>query len=241
MEGDEVLSERRPDSNNRGARTVDQSSGVWEATSGSGILMDVGSSPQEVSVHGTGRTARRRSLRSERGQALVEFVLLLPVFLLITFGLIEFGKGFNYWIDVTHLANEGARYAAVNRWPSCPADDTSACSEQLRKYVQERANTSELALGGANVEGTGLSYTTPPAANDGIVVCFPEDASPATGEAVRVVVRAKYKLAVVDGLLSFIGLDNVGVLDLSGSSTMRLERTPTANRLLVEDSAACPS
>jgi len=235
------VTQRRPETIDKGARTMDQSSGVWEAASAAGILVDVRSSSQEVQVLGTGGTARRRSLRSERGQALVEFVLLLPVFLLITFGLIEFGKGFNYWIDVTHLANEGARYAAVNRWPTCPQDDTSACPEPLRKYVQDRANTSELALGGANVEGNGLSYTDPPNANDGIIVCFPEDATPAVGEAVRVVVRAKYKLAVVDGLLSFIGLKNVGVLDLSGSSTMRLERTPTANRLLVEDSAACPS
>jgi len=235
-----VLTKRRPGSIDKGARTMDQSSGVWDATACGGILEGVGSSLQEVQVLGTGRTARRRSLRDERGQALVEFVMILPIFLIITFGIIEFGKGFNYWIDVTHLANEGARYAAVNRWPTCPGDDTSACTEQLRKYVQDRANTKELALGGSNVP-TGLSYTTPPAATDGVVICFPEDATPAVGEAVRVVVRAKYKLAVVDGLLSAIGLKNVGTLTLTGAATMRLERTPSANRLLAEKSASCPA
>ena len=190
----------------------------------------------------TGRDCGRgRTLASERGQALVEFVLLLPVFLLITFGVIEFGKAFNYWIDTTHLANEGARYAAVNRWPTCPSDDTSFCHEQLRAYVQQRANTKELADGGANVK-SGLTYNVgSPSAADGIVICFPESGSTDVGKAVRVTVKAKYELAVVDGLFSAIGLDDIGEINLSSSSTMRLERKPTANRLLAEDSSSCPS
>jgi hypothetical protein len=170
--------------------------------------------------------------------------MILPLFLIITFGVIEFGKGFNYWIDMTHLANEGARYAAVNRWPSCPGDDTSPCSAgQLRKYLRDRASTAELAGlpgGTANVE-QGLTYTTPPSGSDGIVVCFPEGGTPDVGEAVRVVVRAEYKLAIVDNLLGMVGLGEVGEIDLEGAATMRIERKPTDNRLLVEDSAPCPA
>lgn len=181
---------------------------------------------------------RRRVRCDERGQALVEFVLLLPIFLLITFGVIEFGKGFNYWIDLTHLSNEGARYAAVNRWPSCPAGDDpqpngdpNGCPETLKHYLADRANTKELAQGGtSNVPGA-LA----------IDICFPEGGTPETGEAVRVVVRTTYKLAVVSGLLGAIGLDEVGDINMSASSTMRLERTPSANRVLLEDSPTCPS
>ena len=65
-------------------------------------------------MEGTAARGRWGSER-ERGQALVEFVVILPVFLLIAFGVIEFGKAFNYWINTTHLASEGARYASVRR------------------------------------------------------------------------------------------------------------------------------
>ena len=55
--------------------------------------------------------------RSEEGVALVEFALILPVLALLLFGMLDFGKAFNYWIDETHLANEGARWAVVNKNP----------------------------------------------------------------------------------------------------------------------------
>ena len=228
---------------------MDQSSGVWEASSPGGILEGVGSSPQEVQVHGSGRRARRRSVRDERGQALVEFVLILPIFLVITFGVIEFGKAFNYWIDSTHLANEAVRYAAVNRWPTCPSNDSGNCTQQLREYIRLRANTGEFGGGGTpNVPGKGLGpfLTAPPYdgdtpdRRDGVVICFPAGTS-GVGDPVRAIVQTKYTLAVVDGLLGAIGLGGVGELDLHATATQRIERTPTANRVLAEDVSTCPA
>ena len=194
-----------------------------EPTGNGGILGGGRVPPKERLVIGRGSGGRRRAA-DERGQALVEFVLLLPVFLLITFGIIEFGKAFNYWIDITQLSNEGARYASVNRWPTCPSDDTSDCSEPLKEYIAERANTKELQLGNnpqGNVTG---------ALEDNIEICFPDGVG-ATGNAVRVTVRTHYTLRVVDGLLGAIGLGEVGELEMNASSTMRLERAPTSNRV----------
>ena len=54
-----------------------------------------------------------RNPRDESGAALVEFALVLPLLLLLLFGLLDFGKAFNYWIDETHLANAGARFPHV--------------------------------------------------------------------------------------------------------------------------------
>jgi len=176
-----------------------------------------------------GRDQRKR--RGERGQAVVELALVLPLFLLLVFGMIEFGKGLNYWIDLTHIANEGARYATVNRWPSCPGDETAACPEPLKTYLIDRVNTDELRDGG--------SSNVPLPLLPGVDICFPETA-PDPGNAVRVTVSTTYSLAVVDGLLGAIGLDTVADISLSASSTQRLEREPTANRLLAESSAACP-
>lgn len=174
---------------------------------------------------------RLAQLTRERGQALVEFVLILPIFMLLIFGVIEFGKALNYWIDTTHLANEGARYAAVNRWPSCPDDDTTPCAETLKDYLVARANTAELASGGTS--------NVPTALKPGVRICFPEGA-PTVGKAVRVTVKSTYKLAVVNGMFGLVGLSQIGDIELSSSSTLRLERAPTPNRLLAE-SSACPA
>ena len=56
-------------------------------------------------------------LSGEKGTSLVEFALIVPILLLVLFGLLDFGKAFNYWNDETHLAAEGARWAVVNSNP----------------------------------------------------------------------------------------------------------------------------
>lgn len=50
---------------------------------------------------------------SEKGSSSVEFALILPVLILILFGIIQFGFVFNNYLAVTHAAREGARLAAV--------------------------------------------------------------------------------------------------------------------------------
>jgi Flp pilus assembly protein TadG len=49
----------------------------------------------------------------DRGAAAVEFALLLPVLLLILFGIIDFGRALNAQITLTQAAREGARLAAL--------------------------------------------------------------------------------------------------------------------------------
>ena len=56
---------------------------------------------------------RARRKNGEKGQALVEFTLLVPVFLLLLFAIIDFGMGFYSWITVTNAAREGARLGVV--------------------------------------------------------------------------------------------------------------------------------
>jgi Flp pilus assembly protein TadG len=54
-----------------------------------------------------GRTAR------DRGSAAVEFALVLPILLLILFGIIDFGRALNAQIELTGAARDGARLAAL--------------------------------------------------------------------------------------------------------------------------------
>ena len=58
-------------------------------------------------------TRTRRCDRS-RGAVLVEMALVAPIFLLLVFGIIEFGWAFVQYLDVRHGARETARLAAVN-------------------------------------------------------------------------------------------------------------------------------
>jgi hypothetical protein len=59
---------------------------------------------------------RRRTARTaprDRGAAAVEFALLLPLLLLLVFGIIDFGRALNAQITLTQAAREGARLDAL--------------------------------------------------------------------------------------------------------------------------------
>ena len=51
--------------------------------------------------------------QSERGAALIEFAIVLPLFMLLLVGMIEFGRGYYLKSTLTHASREGARAAAV--------------------------------------------------------------------------------------------------------------------------------
>jgi Flp pilus assembly protein TadG len=53
-------------------------------------------------------------LRSERASSLVEFALILPVFLLLLLGTIDLGLGFRTYLGLAGAANEGARWLAIH-------------------------------------------------------------------------------------------------------------------------------
>ena len=52
-------------------------------------------------------------IKSNRGQSIVEMALILPVLLLLIFGMIDFGRVLHSYLVVTAAAREGARSAAV--------------------------------------------------------------------------------------------------------------------------------
>jgi len=66
---------------------------------------------------------RRRSGRpdGQRGAALVEFALIVTMFLLLVFGMIEFGLDYNDYIAVRNGSREAARMGVVNDLTGAPA------------------------------------------------------------------------------------------------------------------------
>ena len=77
--------------------------------------------------------------RGEEGTTMVELVFIMPVLLLLLFGIAEFGLMFGRLQVVTSVAREGARQATLYR-PTCDPVD-----------VQSRAE--DVALSYANVLG----------------------------------------------------------------------------------------
>ena len=59
--------------------------------------------------------------RSDTGAAAVEFALLLPILLLVLFGIIDFGRAYNMQIALTQASREGVRGLALGT----TADPTS--------------------------------------------------------------------------------------------------------------------
>jgi len=58
----------------------------------------------------------RRTGSDERGVALVEFAIVLPLVCLLLFGIVEFGKGFNDYQSLRQGVREGARAGVVDNY-----------------------------------------------------------------------------------------------------------------------------
>ena len=72
--------------------------------------------------------------RADTGQSLVEFALILPLFLFLVLAAVDFGWGLRAYIVETNAAREGARYWAINGSPS------GGCSD-ISTVVNARATT----------------------------------------------------------------------------------------------------
>ncbi len=71
---------------------------------------------------------------SEKGAAIVEFAIILPLLLIITFGLIEFGIFlFNKQV-ITNASREGARAGIVSMSPRLPNFGTPSINKVVQDY-----------------------------------------------------------------------------------------------------------
>jgi TadE-like protein len=172
-----------------------------------------GGRTSRLRTRGVARRPGRRLLKRQEGQALVEFALIAPVFLMIVFGIIYFGIGLNWWLDMNRVANQGARQAVVNHWPpyclrtdtSCNAStSTTSCDTVLADH--SRARLQDV-----------LRCQTRNNAN--VTVCYPGK-SPSTatiGDPVRVRITAPF---------TFFFMNILGI-ELKATAAMRLEQLPT--------------
>jgi len=165
-----------------------------------------------------------RRLKSDRGVALVEFALVLPLVMLLLLGMVDFGKAFTMWIDETHLASAAARYAAVNKYNGAAVDaDVTAAS--FEDAMDADGDTQELRDSFA-------------ATGNGVSVCLPTPPGTGghTGDSIRVDVKATYRFL---GFLSGIVPSLAGDKDLKAHSVQRLEKDYSA-AFIAELTNHCP-
>jgi Flp pilus assembly protein TadG len=116
---------------------------------------------------------RRRS----RGQALVEFALVVPVMIVLVLGGVDAGRLFFSWIEISNAAREGAAYAGGN-----PTDTTGISS-----HVTREANSQ-----GQPGEGTISVATTCADTSKTTIACSSAAGGNGTGNTVTVSVTRPF-------------------------------------------------
>ena len=150
--------------------------------------------PGNRQPRGRGTGGGRRGT-GERGAAIIEFALVMPVLALFLMGIVDFGSAFNDFNSVRQGVREGARQVVVANWadPSC-TQSTSAekaiCLTKKRIGLDSTKTFVKLRLDGAYESG------------DPVTVC------------------AQYRMHSITGMFSGAFDQNA----LRSSITMRLEQ-----------------
>lgn len=71
-------------------------------------------------------TTKRNRIGDEQGQTMVEFAVVLPILVVLLFGIIQFGILFNNYVTLTDAVRAGARAAAVSRQAANPVGNATA-------------------------------------------------------------------------------------------------------------------
>jgi hypothetical protein len=162
------------------------------------------------------------SRNRESGQATVEFALILFPLLILVSGIIYFGIGLNYWLDMNRIANQGARWAVVNNWsPECLSTDTT-CTQQPA--------CSGVARTRVKLQNTLKCMATTKGLQDGVSVdiCYPSGTNEA-GDPVRVRLQQPY---------TFFFL-NAFHITLTAKATMRLEQPASLSKIVPDNGGVC--
>ena len=124
---------------------------------------------------------------------------------MIIVGVIQFGVGLNFWLDMQRVANRGVRAAVVN----CGVAAAPQCGTNLASYL------SSQIISQGNTPSVEICYVPPsdPA---------PNGWKPIAGDGVRVTLKENYRLQAIVNLLA---------INLTAKATARLEQDPTSSAL----------
>ena len=107
-----------------------------------------------------------RLRRDTRGAALLEMAMTLPMMLLVSIGIVEFGRAYQTWQVMTNAAREGARIAVL------PGIDDATVTTRVKTYMSDgqlsnsasatvlinRDNTIAIGAGTASASRVTVNY-----------------------------------------------------------------------------------
>lgn len=76
-----------------------------------------------------------KRLRRQRGATLVELALVVLVFFTLILGIVEFGRAYNIYQNITNAAREGARYSVAPFEDSNNLPSPDQVTAQVQKYL----------------------------------------------------------------------------------------------------------
>ena len=135
-------------------------------------------------------------ITNQKGAALVEFAIVLPLLLVLVFGMIEFSIMFYDKAVITNASREGARAGIVYDFPD------RVTMGQIEDAVKEYASGRLISFGGANLAPDIVSNE-----------CLN------AGDSLTVSVAYEYTYLVLPSLITTL----TGPIDLTAVTTMRCE------------------
>jgi Flp pilus assembly protein TadG len=147
---------------------------------------------------------------SERGSALVELALVLPLLLVVIAGIVDFGFAFQRFEVVANAAREGARLGTKQGFSQ------TAIKQRVRDYIQQ----------GLNIQSTTVLNTVVPVGS--ITVSSPNLTAPISGGSVtistsRVDVFYHHQFLLMRPILGLINKTWGTSITLKATSVMSLE------------------
>ena len=143
----------------------------------------------------------RGRLRSERGTAIIETALTLPLLLLVCIAIFEFGRAYQTWEVLTNAAREGARLAVL------PTAVPGAVDARVREY---------LTVGGLSADPSVLVAVNPAT----VSMC-----AAGTASASQVVVTYPFSFIVLQPVAQLVVKGSLAgaPITLTAAATMRNE------------------
>lgn len=155
-------------------------------------------------------------IKDQDGATAVEFAIILPLLILLLFGIIEFSLLLYNQQVITNATREGTRLGIIVQIPRIPNQDIK---DEIKEYAQKYLIT----FGSDTLEDDDIDIASPDDLDDtnGACVCSNPDAKTderclTFGCDLKVVVNYKYDFLVLSSL-------GFGQITLKAVSTMRME------------------
>jgi len=114
------------------------------------------------------RNQELKAIELERGASYLEFAFVLPFFLVFVMGIVEFGRGFNIYHNLTNACREGTRQAAMQ--------DSNQVTLTSANNVRDRVVSYMNSLGLQTTYYTGTGTNNPSTSTNYVYGSYPNGA-----------------------------------------------------------------